>query len=154
MAEPTPSYTEARLRPLTPLGALRAVLNYATDFIARGDIDVLFTLSGGAIVPGDGRSADPAVWADWLDAWRSVSPEEDASDDEAESVDAQHGYRALMVFLERYYQPIDTTPMSHVRDDCVAALAGGSDGAAIRDRWQEALVLGEKADISFRLMKP
>lgn len=153
MAYRHPSYTRARLQTLTTLGALRAVLSYATDFTARGDIDVLHTLSGGAIAD-DGRSADPAVWEDWLIAWRSISPEEHAADGEAESLDAQHGYRALMVFLERCYQPDDTTPMSRVRDDCLAALTGGSEGAEIRDRWQEALVVGEKADISFRPMQP
>jgi hypothetical protein len=142
------SYSDAREQPLTARGALSAVLNYATDFITRGDIDVLFTISGGAIGRG-GHSADPAVWADWLAAWRTVQPQGDHGSVEEEPVDVQHGYRALLVFLERDYKPIDETPMSRVRDDCTAALRGGSEGAAVWNRWEAAIASGENADISF-----
>jgi hypothetical protein len=103
------SYNDAREQRLTARDALRAVLNYATDFITRGDIDVLFTISGGAMQP-DGHSADPAVWADWLAAWRAVQPQADHGSVEEEPVEVQHGYRALLVFLQRDYKPIDETP--------------------------------------------
>lgn len=151
-AELPDAYPDAHAQLLSARGALRTVLNYATDFIARGDIDVLFTLSGGAI-DADGQSADPAVWSDWLIAWRSVPPE-DRAGSESESIDVQHGFRALYVFLERQYQPVAETPMRHVRDDCADALDSGAGGVAVWTRWREALVVGENADISFRLSKP
>ena len=147
------SYTDAREQRLTARGALRAVLNYATDFITRGDIDVLFTISGGAI-QRDGHSADPAVWADWLSAWRAVQPQADDGSVGERQVDVQHGYRALLVFLERDYKPIDQTPMSRVRDDCIAALHGGSEATDVCNRWEAAIASGENADIAFRLAGP
>lgn len=104
VAELPEAYPDAHAQLLSAVSALRAVLNYAIDFVARGDIDVLFTVSGGA-TDADGQSADPAVWSDWLIAWRSV-PSEDRARSESESIDVQHGFRALHVFLERDYQPI------------------------------------------------
>jgi hypothetical protein len=92
------SYTDAREQRLTTRGALNAVLNYATDFITRGDIEVLSTISGGAI-GHDGQSADPAVWADWLAAWRAVGTSDQSAGTEEPPVDVPHGYRGLLVFL-------------------------------------------------------
>ena len=66
----------------------------------------------------------------------------------------RHGFRALHVFLERHYQPVAETPMSHVRGDCADALDSGASGVAVWTRWHDALVQGENADISFRLSKP
>ena len=143
------SYTDAREQNLTARGALAAVLNYTIDFVARGDIDVLFTISGGAI-DTDGQSADPAVWADWLAAWRAVTVDEVGGAEDL-SVDDQHGYRALLVFLESDYKPIEATRMSRVRDDCLAALSNGPASAHVLERWQVALTGGKTADISFRL---
>ncbi len=132
---------------------MHAVVIYATDFVARGDTDVLFTLSGGAIET-DGQSADPAVWSDWLAAWDSVSPEDERARAGDGSLDVQHGFRALHLFLERNYQPVAETPMSRVRDDCRIALSYTPEGTAHWDRWQEALRMRKDADISFRLTKP
>lgn len=147
------SYTDAREQRLTTRGALQAVLNYATDFIARGDIDVLFTISGGAM-DLDGQSADPAVWADWLAAWRAVGTSDQSAGIENLPIDVQRGYRGLLVFLESDYEPIAETPMSRVRDDCIAALSGRPEGARTWERWKVAIESGDTADIAFRLTKP
>ncbi len=147
------SYTDAREKRLTTRGALSAVLNYATDFVTRGDIDVLFTISGGAI-DHDGQSADPAVWADWLAAWRAVGTSDQSAGTEEPPVGVQHGYRGLLVFLEHSYEPIAQTPMSRVRDDCIAALSGATEGFPVWERWKAALASGDNADISFRVTKP
>jgi len=156
MADSYETYPTARALRLSVLGALHAVLAYATDFIARGDIDVLFTLSGGAIC-ADGRSADPAVWHDWITAWRATEAwtdetAEGGTADARTGVDVQYGFRALLVFLERNYQPIDQTPMSAVRADCEAVFDETSRGPGVWDNWLEAVDAGASADISYRLM--
>jgi hypothetical protein len=135
---------------LSARSALRAVLAYADDFISRGDIDVAFTLSGGAI-RADGLSADPAVWPDWIAAWRTTGDRVEAvAPVERGAIDMQHGFRALHVFLARGYEPIHETPMSAVRADCEAVLADIPGGAAIWERWLEAIEAGESRDIALR----
>ncbi len=150
-------YATTRAAMLSPKGVLHAVLAYTVDFISRGDIDVGFTLSGGAIAP-DGRSADPAVWPDWVAAWRSIAESSDASTtgqsaDDQGSVSVQHGFRALHVFLVRNYEPIHETPMSRVRADCEAVFSQAPCGAAVWNNWLEAVTAGESADFTFRLTR-
>lgn len=62
------------------------------------DIDVGLTLSGGAIC-ADGRSADQAVWPDWIAAWRTTAaphdgPLREAVSDDSGTIDMQRGFRA------------------------------------------------------------
>jgi hypothetical protein len=154
MAGAPESYFADHAERMSTRDALQAVLAYANDFISRGDIDVMFTLSGGQINQ-DGYSADPAVWGDWVAAWRTAfegaetSVEPGANDHPL--VDAQHGFRALHVFLEQGYQPVDTTPMSRVRDDCLTALSEARESDGVWKRWLTAITAGETADISFQL---
>jgi hypothetical protein len=129
--------------------ALRAVLEYAEDFITTGDIDVMHTLGGGSLLP-DGDTVDPAIWDDWAGAWERAASQVDTEGGGVESalLTVQHGFRALHVFLDRFYQPVDQTPMSVVRDDCRSALDGD---ARVWANWLEAVEAGTTADISLRL---
>jgi len=134
--------------------ALRAVLEYAEDFITTGDVDVMHTLSGGSIMV-DGNTVDPAIWADWAAAWARAASQVHTkrADVGSAMLTMQHGFRAFHVFLDRHYQPTDETPMSAVRDDCRRALApdGDTSGRAVRDNWLRAVEDGASADISFQL---
>jgi len=155
MVDSYETYSTAPGPLLSERGALRAVLAYANEFISRGDIDVAFTLSGGAI-RADGRSADPAIWPDWIAAWRTTAAEQDepareSAADGPSAIDMQHGFRALHVFLGRSYKPIHETPMSAVRADCEAVFAEAPPGASVWERWLEAIAAGESEDIAFRL---
>jgi hypothetical protein len=135
---------------LTTEAALRAVAAYVEDFISRGDIDVLFTVSGGAIA-GDHHSADPAVWMDWVNAWRrTASSAAHTASNREDEIDIRHGYRALLTLLQAY-TPIDATPMSVVLGDCLAVFNGDATGAQVLARWNTAVATGKHADISFRL---
>jgi hypothetical protein len=116
-------------------------------FISRGDIEVGFTLSGGRIL-ADGNSADPAIWRDWIAAWHEAG----APSDELPSgptragpdaVDMHHGYRALQVFLDRNHEPVNETPMSHVRTDCEAVFDETAHGAMTWERWLDAIAVGD-----------
>ena len=156
MSEDYEPYSTACSPCLDAFGALRAVAAYASDFIARGDIDVMFTVSGGAMGE-DGRSADPAIWMDWVRAWREIAPDGDApagarSTGESRAIDMQHGYRAFHLFLKGY-QPSDQTPMSAVLRDCDAVADGTPEGASAWPRWLSAVAGGESADIAFRLTR-
>jgi hypothetical protein len=136
--------------PLLPgRDALRAVLEYAEDFITTGDLDVMHTLGGGALLP-DGDTVDPAIWDDWARAWERAGSQVDTEGGGVESalLTVQHGFRALHVFLDRFYQPADETLMSVVRDDCRSALNGD---ARVWANWLEAVEAGASADISLRL---
>jgi hypothetical protein len=153
MVDSYEAYSTAPGPLLSERGALRAVLTYANDFISRGDIDVGFTVSGGAIC-ADGRSADPAVWPDWIAAWRTAAaeldePPRESAADRPSAIDMQHGFRALHVFLARSYQPIHRTPMSAVRADCEAAFGEAPPDAAVWESWLEAIAAGESEDIAF-----
>jgi hypothetical protein len=144
--------------PLLPgRDALRAVLEYAEDFITRGDIDVMFTLSGGAILDGD--TVDPAIWDDWAAAWARAASRVDRekpprAGTEPAPLSMQHGFRAFQIFLDRYYQPADRTPMSAVRDDCRSALGDDARGHRVWTNWLQAVEAGASADIDFRLESP
>jgi hypothetical protein len=136
--------------PLLPdRDALRAVLEYAEEFITTGDIDIMHTLGGGSLLP-DGDTVDPAIWDDWAVAWERAASQAHTQGGGVESalLTVQHGFRALHVFLDRYYQPADQTLMSVVRDDCRRALNGDARVWANRLAAVEA---GTSADISLRL---
>jgi len=134
--------------------ALRAVLEYAEDFIATGDTDVMHTLSGGAIM-ADGDTVDAAIWGDWAVAWERAASQihTESADVDSVRLTVQHGFRAFHVFLDRHYQPADQTLMSAVRDDCRSGLALGDNagGRVVRDNWRQAVEDGASGDISFRL---
>jgi hypothetical protein len=151
MAEKYEPYSEVQAPLLTAGAALRAVANYAEDFITRGDIDVLFTISGGAM-QGDQMSADPAIWMDWVSAWRKAAPDvDDGGADHDGQIDIRHGYRALLTLLQTY-TPVDKTLMSVVLADCRAVFNGDdAERAKAWTRWQAAIATGKNADISFRL---
>jgi hypothetical protein len=158
MSDSYEAYPEAQAPTLSAQGARRAVLEYATDFISRGDIDVMFTLSGG-LMGEDGQSADPAVWADWVAAWRRAvsrgdEPPHGDRPGGPTAVDMQWGYRAFRVFLESNYEPIDETPMSVVRDDCEAVLSDAAARPGGWGSWLEAIAEGKSADPGSRFQTP
>ena len=129
--------------------ALRVVLEYAEDFIARGDIDVGFTVSGGAVL-SDGSSADLAIWLDWVHArQRAASGADSASATRDEEIDVQRGFLALLSSSS-----VATSRSSgrawRGRDDCRRAL----EGAAVWHALLAALREGEHTDIDFQVIAP
>jgi hypothetical protein len=58
---PAMSYATTTGPRLSSRDALRAVLAYADEFVETGDLDVLFVLSGGAVMD-DGDTVDAAIW--------------------------------------------------------------------------------------------
>jgi hypothetical protein len=143
------SYATATGPRLSSRDALRAVFEYAEEFVETGDVDVLFTLSGGAIMD-DGNTVDAAIWCDWAEAWQRAAPQAHTESGDVDSaLTMQHGYRAFHVFLDRHYQPVDHTLMSVVRDDCRRALTVGDD--MVWDNWRQSVEDGESEDIAFRL---
>jgi hypothetical protein len=100
---------------LDPERAYLAVLAFLRDYYERaGAPDAIGAFLGfSGYTPGEG-TADPAIWTDWLAAIHQVQTGEVLSDaasnalsaDSVRSMDTEQAYRAMIVFLEAYWNRV------------------------------------------------